>query len=445
MDSKFVVFEAIRKRKGGGTLIAAHKDFQPKLIEEYSDNFELLVVELITEEKEIRIISGYGPQEIWDEEKRLPFFLALETEIEKAELAGRSIIIEMDSNSKLGTKYIEQDPHVMSPNGSLLSGIIERHGLIVGNGTNKCKGTITRKRITKHRVEQSVIDHVIFSSDLLKYFISMHIDESRKHVLTRIRKTKKGISTKESDHNVLVTEFKCKVKHVKDKESKEMYNLKDKECQAKFKKYTSTTKMLSSTISDEGDINDSVERFMKKLKGCIAINFKKTRIKDNNVKDDKHLYDKMRSLKDKDDDESKMEMEKTIQNIAQSSSENFKKLKDELNKLKPEDNRIDSKLLWKLKKKLCPRAVDAPSAMNDKEGNLITADRALKNLALEAYTQRLKENKIEPHLEDLENDTNTLCEIRVKLAKENKTEPWTLDNLKEALKDLGNGKSRDRK
>ena len=249
MDSKFVVFEAIRKRKGGGTLIAAHKDFQPKLIKEYSDNFELLVVELITEEKEIRIISGYGPQEIWDEEKRLPFFIALETEIEKAELAGRSIIIEMDSNSKLGPKYIEQDPHVMSPNGALLSGIIERHGLIVGNGTNKCKGTITRKRTTKHRVEQSVIDHVLFSSDLLKHFISMLIDESRKHVLTRIRQTKKGIHTKESDHNVLVSEFECKVKHDEDEETNELYNLKNKECQAELKKYTSKTKMLSSTIT----------------------------------------------------------------------------------------------------------------------------------------------------------------------------------------------------
>ena len=248
MDSKFVVFEAIRKRKGGGTLIAAHKDFQPKLIEEYSDDFELLVVELMTEDKDIRIISGYGPQEIWDEEKRLPFFLALETEIEKAELAGRSIIIEMDSNSKLGPKYIGQDPHGMSPNGALLAGIIERHGLIVGNGTNKCKGTITRKRITKHRVEQSVIDHVLFSSDLLKHFISMLIDESRKHVLTRIRKTKKGIHTKESDHNVLVSEFECKVKHDEDEETNELYNLKNKECQAEFKKYTSKTKMLSSTI-----------------------------------------------------------------------------------------------------------------------------------------------------------------------------------------------------
>ena len=310
----------------------------------------------------------------------------------------------------------------MSPNGALLAGIIERHGLIVGNGTNKCKGTITRKRITKHRVEQSVIDHVLFSSDLLKHFISMLIDESRKHVLTRIRKTKKGIHTKESDHNVLVSEFECKVKHDEDEETNELYNLKNKECQAEFKKYTSKTKMLSSTISDEGDLNKSVERFLKKLNGCIAKSFKKTRVKGHKVNDDKQLYDKMRSLKDKNDNESKKELEKTIKDIAESSSENFKKMKDELYKLKPKDGQIDSKLLWKLKKKLCPRTVDTPVAMNDKEGNIITADKALKNLALEAYKQRLKENTIEPHLKELENDTNTLCEIIVNVAKGSKTD-----------------------
>ena len=35
------------------------------LVQEYSDKFELLVVEIIVAGKEIRIISGYGPQEFW--------------------------------------------------------------------------------------------------------------------------------------------------------------------------------------------------------------------------------------------------------------------------------------------------------------------------------------------------------------------------------------------
>ena len=89
MDNTFVVFEVIRERKGGGTLVAIHQDLNPKLIEEYDGDFELIVVEIDTTEEAIRVISGYGPQENWEEERRLPFFIALETEIERAELAGK--------------------------------------------------------------------------------------------------------------------------------------------------------------------------------------------------------------------------------------------------------------------------------------------------------------------------------------------------------------------
>ena len=72
--SDMVAFEAIRKAKGGGTLIAVHSSLNPKLIEVYEDEFELIVVEVELKEKEICVISGYGPQENWPEEKRRPFF-----------------------------------------------------------------------------------------------------------------------------------------------------------------------------------------------------------------------------------------------------------------------------------------------------------------------------------------------------------------------------------
>ena len=107
----------------------------------------------------------------------MSFFIALEAEIVKAELAGKSFIIQMNSNSKLGHEYIPNDPHPMSPNGRILVAIIERHALVVANGSEHCTGLITRKRSTKQRVEQSCIDIVLFSSDLKKHFKSLLIDE----------------------------------------------------------------------------------------------------------------------------------------------------------------------------------------------------------------------------------------------------------------------------
>ena len=63
--NEFEIFEAIRKKQKGGTLIEAHKSLDPILIEEYSEDFELLVIEVKVDGKEIRIISGYGLQENW--------------------------------------------------------------------------------------------------------------------------------------------------------------------------------------------------------------------------------------------------------------------------------------------------------------------------------------------------------------------------------------------
>ena len=127
----FETFEAIRKKQNGGTIIGINKALNPMLIKDYSDEFELVVVEIKLHNKEIRIISGYGPQETWSEAERLSFFVALEEEIVKAGLLGVSVIIEMDSNSKLGRHFIPLDPHEQSANGKVLAGIIERNNLVV--------------------------------------------------------------------------------------------------------------------------------------------------------------------------------------------------------------------------------------------------------------------------------------------------------------------------
>ena len=73
MPTGFVTFEAIRKEKHSGMLFAIREELNPKLIEEYNNNFELLVVEVEASNKSIRIKTGCGPQENWDESKRRPF------------------------------------------------------------------------------------------------------------------------------------------------------------------------------------------------------------------------------------------------------------------------------------------------------------------------------------------------------------------------------------
>ena len=201
--------------------------------------------------------------------------------------------------------------------------------------------------------------------------------------------------------------------------------------------------MLSSCINDKGDINEVINRFIKKLNGCIATNFDKRRVnKDKNIKDD-NLYEQMRNLKDKNDEESIAKLAKVVEAIADAAENNFNKIKDELSKIKPDEGKLSQRELWKLKKKLCPKSRDPASAMNDANGNLLTSENAIQKRALEVYSERLKGNPILPHLVDLEDDTNTLCELRLNISKSNPTDQWTMEDLKEALKHLDKDKSRD--
>ena len=99
----------------------------------------------------------------------------------------------MDANSKLGSQYIEGDPHAQTLNGKLLAGILDRHAMVVVNGLDQKRvGIITRQRTTKDGVEKSVINFVIMSSDLIKHVDYVHIDDKRVHVLTKLLKSKNG-------------------------------------------------------------------------------------------------------------------------------------------------------------------------------------------------------------------------------------------------------------
>ena len=85
----------------------------------------------------------------------------MEEEIAKAGFAGKSIIISLDANSKLGSDYIPKDTHKQSPNGKLFAGIINRQALIVIIGLKeKSHGVITRKIITLIGEKKSTIDIV---------------------------------------------------------------------------------------------------------------------------------------------------------------------------------------------------------------------------------------------------------------------------------------------
>ena len=302
----FETFESFRKKEGGGSIIGAHKCLKPILIQEYSEEFELIVIEINVQGKQICVMSGYGPQETWSLEKIMPFFGALEEEISKAELAGRSVMVCFDANSKMGPEYIPGDPHVMSENGKIIEGIIERHALTVANGvTGKSKGVITRERTTGVSQERSVIDLILLSADLVEDLEEILIDEEKLFALTSISKTKKGTEVKASDHNSIVSKFKCRWNKNVKKHRIEHFNFKDLEGQKKYKDMTSKN-ILTSIVNKNEDVDTLTKKLLKRLNGVIHDCFKKIRIKeDRSDYDIVKLFDQRRTLRSKTDEDSK--------------------------------------------------------------------------------------------------------------------------------------------
>ena len=149
----------------------------------------------------------------------------------------------------------------------------------------------------------------------------------------------------------------------------------------------------------------------------LQLTSKRVITKTNNDTD--RLYNRMRFLKGNEDNESKTELEAVKKAIAEIAGNTFNKLKQQLEKIKLDDNMINAHEIWKLRKKMSPKNSDPPTAMTDKKGNLLTSDEAIQTRALEAYSERLGNNKIEPNLLSLEKDTNELCEIRLKVTKKN--------------------------
>ena len=393
-------------------------------------------------------MTGYGPQENWSDSERMPFFMTLEAEIVKAEIEGKSIIIELDANSKLGPHMIPGDMHPQSENGKCLTTIIARHGLTIGNSMVQCKGLITRQRVTKNKVEQSIIDFVLISADLKDDIESIVIDEAREHVLTRITKTKRGVKKVESDHNVILTHLKLAWSRKLKEKRIEMFNLKNSDCQKKFKEATSSEyngNYLSEVFDENDDLNILAEKFMKRLNKTINKCFRKVRITNKMDKEKEEIFARWRVLKSKTDNKSKIELEKTEKELADKYAEEyFEKINKKTAGIDDEEGGMNSGSLWSLKKEIFPKSRDPPTAMVDPEtGNLLTTEDKIENAALNCYKKRLENRPIRDDLSHIKEAKEMLSEKLLEVARSRKTPPWSMKDLDIVLKNLKKQKSRD--
>ena len=458
----YVMFEHVRKHSaGGGLLTAVHKNLKPVSVSEETD-IEILVVQGVVNNKAVRFINGYGPQDesnSTDNEKQ-EFFNRLDEEVKSSGIAGAMICIQMDANSKLGTDYIPGDPKSQSKNGKLLAKVIDENDLVVVNGTDKCSGLITRHRETINGVEESVIDFFIVCRRFFHIINSLVIDEKRIYCLTKFSTNTGKRSIKETDHNMFILNMNISwdTSYEEKDERTEIFNYRsDEDFETFIMMTTENLELRTCFDNDEEDINVACNRWISILNSLIIKSFKKIRIKKNKAKDPKleSLFEKKEQLKtylvvnentDEDEyDDKKSELENVLEDIASLCAQKNKDIIDEhLGNIDDGMEGFNQAKTWALKKKLSPKNTEEPPmAKKDNNGTLITDKKALEKLYMDTYKERLKPNKIAPGCENLELLKEYLYKLRYESCKSKKTEKWVMDDLDNVLKSMKNNKARD--
>jgi hypothetical protein len=189
---------------------------------------------------------------------------------------------------------------------------------------------------------------VLFSEDLVHLLEAIKIDEKREHVLTRMSKTKGGIKTVESDHNIIEIQFKLPWSNNRKPNLENIFNLKNKLCQQKFKHATSTNTYLSEVFDNIKDLDKATETFMKRLNKVIHKCFRKVgqKKKNENIKHE-HMYNRWKLLRTKDDTQSKYEVKEIEAELAETY---FKKISDATSDINCDEGGMSSGKLWNLKK-----------------------------------------------------------------------------------------------
>ena len=173
---------------------------------------EILWIKCISKNFNFRIAAVYGMQESQSSEEQIEeWFYRLEKEY--ATCSEEPVLLVGDFNAHVGNdgEGIKHNSCRINSNGRKLREFISRRNLTLINNTSICQGLWTRIEGDS----KSAIDLAICNENMISKVIKMVIDEDRKYVLTRVRKTDGIFTEVQSDHNLIFIDLKGeKVKNI---------------------------------------------------------------------------------------------------------------------------------------------------------------------------------------------------------------------------------------
>ena len=259
----------------------------------------------------------------------------------------------------------------------------------------------------------------------------------------------------ESDHNILVLYLSLKWNQQIRVERKEVYNLRNAECQQIFQTNTSNHPKLFQVL-ENCDIVKGGAKWIKEINHEISKSFKKIRISHGKVKVDKSLNDlfikreklkirESKSFLNKEElDMINSELKDVDREIAEiHSEENFNTIKEHVKHLVDDTENLNCIKMWQLKKKICAKKPEPPVAKKNEKGELVTDTLKLKELYETTYKKRLEHRMMKPELAALYNQKMSSFNLRIEVTRNMKSKSWSVNELEKVLKSLKKNKSAD--
>ena len=298
--------------QGGGVALGIKKDIEATLIRDGNDETEIISVQVELGIFPIRIIVAYAPQENANSERKKNFWDFVENEIQEAELQNHGVILQMDGNLHPGPDVVKNDPNPQNRNGKIFMDFLSRNKqLEVLNCQEHCEGVITRIRKLEMKTEKAVLDFCIINRKLMPFFKKMIIDEEREFCLTNTAQIKKNKRLIESDHNSSLIDFNIEITN-RALKREELFNFKNKRCQAAFKDATENNPELLECFNNNLTFKQQSKAWKRQLNSVFFKCFKKIRINSNKQKEQEKfkIFEKLKEMK-------KMKKELTCNGISE--------------------------------------------------------------------------------------------------------------------------------
>ena len=373
--------------KGGGIAIGVLQALEPSWISKGDDVTEALTIEIWLDNFPVRLVCGYAPQEYDSKDRKAAFWEYLNTEIHKAAAGGAGIIIQMDGNLWAGENIIKGDLRVQNQNGKLFEQFLNIHpNISVINALPICEGKFTRITTTKSGTSKSILDFFLVCDKILPFVTKMKIDEKGETSLT---KYKKGVV--KADHNMLTLDIDLRFHPEKQHERLELFNLRNVNCQQKFKEYTSKSDILSKCFTTQDTLEAQFKKWQKVFNKCMHACFRKIRVTETEKKKSKLdilMQNKKNILKKKEiskEDNDKIELLDKEITLACEDKE-WEKLVKVLGSLETNTGCTNNTNVWKEMAKAYPKKSKAlPTGVKNVENKVITNPKEKKTVILDHF------------------------------------------------------------